>query len=98
MPDDDHEKRVRRLQALADAEWKTPRAIALDGPGPFELPLCGHASTLGRGSDPQFVLELETVGPSQRVRIPIRSNELPALRDLMGVLCNQYLASANHSH
>src|SRR5947207_284348 len=27
MPDDDHEKRVRRLQALADAEWKTPRAI-----------------------------------------------------------------------
>jgi hypothetical protein len=93
MAEDDRRKEAERLQRLARAQWPQPHAIDLDGPGPFELPLCGHVSSLGRGSDPQFVLFLETTKKSQEVRIPILSGQLPGLKALIDGLYAQYVAS-----
>lgn len=93
MAQDDERKRIERLQALARAQWPQPRAVALDGPGPFELPLCGHVSTLGRGSDPTFVLVLETTKESQPIHIPIVNYELAALKGLVDYLFQQYAQS-----
>lgn len=83
---------ARRLQQSAQ-EWKTPRAISLDGPGPFALPLCGHVSGYGRGSDHQVVLELETIKTFQRVMIPIESGQIVGLKALIDAWCSQHVAS-----
>jgi hypothetical protein len=98
MPEDEKRTRIRRLQEQADRQWQTPRAIALDGPGPFELPLCGRASLLGRGSDPTIVLLLETTKQSQPVRIPIPTDEIVALKALIDVIHGQYVRSIGSGH
>jgi hypothetical protein len=84
--------------AQSATEWPTPRVLDLDGPGPYELPLCGHASVLGQGSDPNIVLMLETVGRLQTVHVPIESGQLPALKMLIDHLTNQYRASTKASN
>lgn len=80
--DDDDEKRsrIKRLQDQARAQWSQPRTIDLDGPGPFELPMCERLSLVGRGSDPQVVLLLETTKKSQTVRIPIATGDIVGLK------------------
>lgn len=83
---DDEREIVRRLQAQVDAEWRTPRAIALDGPGPFELPLFGSKVSVLTEKTGQVVLELETAKESQRVRIPVSADALGPLRALINVL------------
>ena len=91
--EDDRAKWVKRIQALSRREWKKPHAIHLVGPGPFELPLSHKASILGRGSDPTFVLMLESAKESKTMRIPISSDQLPGLKVLVDVLCGQYVAA-----
>lgn len=94
MADDEERRRiVSELEARASAEWPQPRAVVLDGPGPFELPLCGHVSALGTGAAATFVLMLETAKGDQPVRIPILSNELPALKGTIEWLYSQFVAS-----
>lgn len=78
MSDSDDE-RMRRLQELADNEQPTMLDFG-EAPGPFELPRCGpliSAYLLAGGET--FVLELETEGRRQRVRIPISGLALRAL-------------------
>lgn len=96
MANDDERRRFRgKLQEAAGDEWSEPRAIGLDGPGPFELPLCGRPSILGQGSESHFVLELETAAKSQRVLIPISGPEVVGLKALIDVVYAQYVASMN---
>ena len=87
---------VRRLQQSAQ-EWKTPRAIPLDGPGPFSLPLCGHVSGSGSGSDPQVVLELEVVKSFQTVRVSIEGGQIVALKAIVDAWYGQYVSALKQS-
>jgi hypothetical protein len=93
MTDDNHVKRARRMHALSKREWPRPHTIGLVGPGPFELPLGHKALILGQGSDPTFVLMLESAKESKTVRIPISSDQIPALKTLFDVLYGQYVAT-----
>jgi hypothetical protein len=93
MTDDEKRKTIERLQAQARAQWPHPRPISLDGPGPFLLPLCGHVSALGVGSDQSFVLLLETAKGDQPIHIPISTDELPGLAGIVDLLFQQYAAS-----
>ncbi len=93
MTEDEKSERTQRLQKLAARQWKTPRAIDLEGPGPFELPLSGHVSLLGRGSDPTLVLLLETTRQSQTVRIQIPTDEIVGLKALVDTIHAQYAAA-----
>ena len=80
---DDTNELVRQTQAPADAGRKNPHSIALDGPGPFELPPCGKKAWILLREPGQFVLELETAELEQRVWVPISTSALPALRSLI---------------
>ncbi len=93
MTEDERLARIRRLQEQAAKEWKTPQPIHLDGPGPFELPLCDNVSLLGRGSDQTVVLLLESTKQSQTIRIPIQTTALYGIKALIDALLVQYVST-----
>ena len=94
MPENDGCAQIIRLREQVTEQWMTPLAVSLHGPGPFQLPLCAHASVLGQGSESAFVLQLVTVKQSQPLWIPILADQIASLKAQLDGLYEQYCTSA----
>jgi hypothetical protein len=87
----DEEERhiITKLQAKANSEWKDAKLVPLDGPGPFELPLCGMNVSSHILPPGKLVLVLETAKHDQRVLVPITAAALPSLKSMIDFLVMQ---------
>jgi hypothetical protein len=68
-----------RDKARARGRWSTPRAVVLDGPGPFELPLCGARIVAHYREDDSLLFELETSKSGQPILLSLSRDALPQM-------------------
>lgn len=97
MSKDDEERAIRELLSRQASEWREPRLIQLDGPGPYVLPPLGERVSV-LTQEEHVVLELQLASGHQRVWIPLPIDAVPALHDLLTVVVKRLVPVDNSKH